>query len=339
MTANEATIINQKNRRTLRLPDFRNLGVALRTLLAVNLLGVLSVLARSARPEDLLEGLVLMSGRLELPLLLTLLVLYLCQPVLARQPAARAVGCAGLVNLGCVLVSESLLGNSAYELIGALIWALGAGALVLIYFDYRSLRLSPAESDARLLALTARIRPHFLFNSLNAVLGVMRSDPRRAETALEEMADMFRAVMKDNRELVTLDEELNLCERYLDLERLRLGERLRVEWSVDSCPGDALIPPLLLQPVVENAVYHGIEPSAEPGTVVIAGELKSGELRIEVTNPVSKGTRHQAGNRMALDNIRERLMLFYDLEASLGIENGPEYYTIRIRLPYRRKSP
>ncbi|MBX3679648.1 sensor histidine kinase [Cognatazoarcus halotolerans] len=339
MTANDVRIINQKNRRTRRLPDFRNLGVALRVLLAVNFLGVLTVLVRSARPGDLFEGLVLTSGRLELPLLLALLVLYLLQPVLERLSFERALGTAGFIVIACALLSESLLGSSAYERIGAMSWAIAAGALVLVYFDYRALRFSPAESEARLLALTARIRPHFLFNSLNAVLGVIRSDPRRAETALEEMADMFRVVMRDNRELVTLDDELKLCERYLDLERLRLGERLLVEWSVDACPGDALIPPLLLQPLVENAVYHGIEPSAEPGTVTIAGELKSGELRLEVANPLSRSTRHQAGNRMALDNIRERLMLFYDLEASLGIEKGLDTYVIRIRLPYRRKSP
>ena len=339
MTANDVRIINQKNRRTRRLPDFRNLGVALRTLLAVNFLGVLTVVVRSTHPDDLFEGLVLMSGRLELPLLLSLLILYLLQPVLKRMAFAKGVASTAIIVLACAMLSETLLAADAYQRIGAMAWAIVAGAAVLIYFDYRSLRLSPAESEARLLALTSRIRPHFFFNSLNAVLGVMRSDSRRAETALEELADMFRAVMKDHRELVTLGEELALCERYLDLERLRLGERLRVAWSIDGCPADALIPPLLLQPLVENAVYHGIEPSAEPGTVTIAGELRSGELRIEVANPISSGARHQAGNRMALDNIRERLMLFYDLEASLGIEKGPESYVIRIRLPYRRKSP
>ena len=236
-----------KNRRTRRLPDFRNLGVALRTLLAVNFLGVLTVVVRSTHPDDLFEGLVLMSGRLELPLLLSLLILYLLQPVLKRMAFAKGVASTAIIVLACAMLSETLLAADAYQRIGAMAWAIVAGAAVLIYFDYRSLRLSPAESEARLLALTSPNSPHF-FNSLNAVLGVMRSDSRRAETALEELADMFRAVMKDHRELVTLGEELALCERYLDLERLRLGERLRVAWSIDGCPADALIPPFCFSP-------------------------------------------------------------------------------------------
>ena len=251
-------------------------------------------------------------------------------------------------------------------------------AIALLYFDYRSWRFTPALAEARLMALTARIRPHFFFNSLNGVLGVIRSDPRRAERALEELADLFRALMQDHRERVPLRDEVELCERYVDLERLRLGDRLSVRWAfggegasggdagsvaggaigeldpVNATPRagagleaaraearasllDARVPPLLLQPLLENAVYHGIEPSTEAGEVVVRVDRRGEVLSLEVDNPVCDAVRHHAGNRMALDNIRERLMLFYDLEAGLEIEEGGGRYRVRIRLPYRTR--
>jgi two-component system sensor histidine kinase AlgZ len=218
-------------------------------------------------------------------------------------------------------------------------WAAAAAGICLLYFDYRSRRFSPAVTEARLMALAARIRPHFLFNSLNAVLGVIRSDPRRAERALEELADLFRVVMRDNRELVPLGDEITLCERYLDIERLRLGERLIVRWDTGQCPRDALVPPLLLQPLVENAVYHGIEPAAEAGEVVIRLLRRGSELHLEVDNPLADRGRQHVGNRMALDNIRERLMLFFDLEAGLDIARGNGRHRVHIHLPYRRTTP
>ncbi len=145
------------------------------------------------------------------------------------------------------------------------IWALLATGALLLYFQLRSRALSPAITEARLQALQARIRPHFLFNSINAVLSLVRSEPARAEEALQDMAELFRVLMRDNRELAPLADEVELCRQYLELEQLRLGERLQVDWNVKSMPGDALVPPLVLQPLLENAVYHGIEPSSAAG--------------------------------------------------------------------------
>ena len=197
-------------------------------------------------------------------------------------------------------------------------------------------RALPPKQD-RLMALTARIRPHFLFNSLNAVLGVIRSDPRRAESALEELSDLFRALMRDNRELVPLSEEIGLARQYIDLERLRLGNRLKVRWEVETCPPDALVPPLMLQPLLENAVYHGIEPLGETGEIRIALARIGDRIRFELSNPFSEAHAGHHGNRMALANIRERLLLFFDLEATMstGAEGGD--YVVRIELPYRKE--
>ncbi|ATE59020.1 sensor histidine kinase [Thauera sinica] len=337
------------------LPDFRNLGVMLRLLLAVNLLALVTVLLRVDDPALVVPELVLTGGRLELPLLLAALVLYLAAPRLARLGTQGGRAAVFVIAALAVVASFPLLEGAsdvgAVALARRLAWAMGATAACLFYFDYRNRRYSPALTEARLLALTARIRPHFLFNSLNGVLGVIRSEPRRAERALEELADLFRALMQDNRDLVALGDEVALCERYVDLERLRLGERLTVRWELDDGADEgtagsgagsarpllmhALVPPLLLQPLLENAVYHGIEPASEAGEVVVRIAHRGGELRIEVDNPVCDGVRHQTGNRMALDNIRERLMLFFDLEAALDIDAGNERYRVCIRLPYR----
>lgn len=341
------------------LPDFRNLGVILRVLLVVNLFALATVLLRSDAADTLLAEAALMAGRVELPLLLAVLLLYLLAPWLERVPARTALALVAGVVVLAVTLSFPLVGGPQTGPGGGLFrhlsWALAATVLSLTYFDYRSRRYSPALVEARLLALTARIRPHFLFNSLNGVLGVIRSDPRRAERALEELADLFRTLMQDNRELVALGDELALCERYVDLERLRLGDRLVVRWEVggatmvgegedgsesvceraDAALLRARVPPLLLQPLIENAVYHGIEPSSETGEVIVRIDRSGEVLRLEVDNPVCNTGRHHAGNRMALDNIRERLMLFFDLEAGLDIETAAGRYRVRLRLPYR----
>ena len=360
------------------LPDFRNLGVMLRVLLVVNLLALLTVALRADDAGRLAADLALMAGRVELPLLLAVLLLYLLGPALRRLRARAGQAAVFAVASLAVMISSPLTGADAPALLRALAWSWLAAAIALLYFDYRSWRFTPALAEARLMALTARIRPHFFFNSLNGVLGVIRSDPRRAERALEELADLFRALMQDHRERVPLRDEVELCERYVDLERLRLGDRLSVRWAFGGegasggdagsvaggaigeldpvnatprgAPGpeaaraearasllDARVPPLLLQPLLENAVYHGIEPSTEAGEVVVRVDRRGEVLSLEVDNPVCDAVRHHAGNRMALDNIRERLMLFYDLEAGLEIEEGGGRYRVRIRLPYRTR--
>ena len=214
------------------------------------------------------------------------------------------------------------------------LWVVIGVALLLGWFEMSGRARSPALAEARLLALTARIRPHFLFNALNAVLGVMRSDPRRAETALEELADLFRVLMRENADLVPLSEEILVARQYINLERLRLGERVRVVWDMTACPPDPLVPPLMLQPLLENAVYHGIEPATEPGEITIRFECKDSRLRVELSNPTA-AARHTHGNRMALANIRERLMLFFDLEATMTTQVGGGLFRVSIEFPYR----
>ena len=205
---------------------------------------------------------------------------------------------------------------------------------LLFYFDLRARALSPAVAEARIQALQARIRPHFLYNSINAVLALMRSDPRRAERALEDMADLFRVLMADNRSLAPIAQEVELARQYLAIETIRLGERLRVSWRTETMPADALVPPMVLQPLVENAVYHGIEPSPTGGEIAIDIRHAGGQLQMTLTNPYPSGNRHAPGNRMAIANIRERLQLHFDAEASMTSGSSEGTYTVTIRMPY-----
>ena len=319
-----------------RLPDFCNLGTWLRILLASNGLVLLGVAAANRQPAALVGELVDAAAVAEPILLASLIVLCLGHRIPLRLPALAgalvATAAVGLVAVAVSVAMEPLVGWS-WRPTG---WSLLTAMLLLGYFDLAARARSPALAEARLQALTARIRPHFLFNSLNAVLGVIRADPRRAEAALEELSDLFRALMKDNRDLVPLSDEIALVRQYVGLEKLRLGDRLTVHWDVEACPPDALVPPLMLQPLVENAVYHGIEPLDGPGEVriLLAGERD--RLHIEIANPVAADSQPHPGNQMALANIRERLLLFFDLEAELSSDVRDGVYVVVIDLPYRK---
>ncbi|MBE0614481.1 MAG: histidine kinase [Burkholderiales bacterium] len=324
------------------LPDFRNMGVAVRILLLGNIAGFTAALIQSRDTIQFAQKIAEIAALIEPVLLLSLVSLYALSTWLSRRRYAVGITLVMLlVAVWTTLVLKlDLISDDAATSFGLWrAWVLCAmlTAFVIAYFYWRRRAYSPALTDARLQALQARIRPHFLFNSINAVLSLMRSEPKRAEDALEDLAELFRALMQDNRQLSTMADELALCRQYINLEQLRLGERLCVDWDIESMPGDALVPQLLLQPLVENAIYHGIEPGMDPGTVriQIAGDRK--QLRLLLTNPYHPDYQHRAGNRMALENIRERLALHFDVEASLATQVVGERFEIRIVLPYRRR--
>jgi len=320
-----------------RLPDFRNQGVWLRLLLAANVLMLMVALIGNRHLSQLLREVVELAALVEPALLLTLTLLYLLGPRLQRLSWALGLTIVVVVSMGAMASVEAALALAFQSSSGwrAPLAAGGAAVLVIYWFGLRSRAQAPALAEARLSALTARIRPHFFFNSLNAVLGIMREDARRAETALEELAELFRALMRDNRELTLLSEEIALARKYLDIERFRLGDRLQVIWTVDACPPDALAPPLLLQPLLENAVYHGIEPLSEPGEIHVCIKNTSDGVRIEIDNPVTANREPRPGNHMAMENLRERLMLFYDLEARLETRQADGRYWVCVDLPMR----
>ena len=328
------------------LPDFRNFGVMLRILLGVNLMALAAALVRGNALGDWIGQYVEMAAWVQPLLLLNVGLLWVLAPVMRRLPARYAqMVVVSLVAIGAVVQTDlwRFMGIASPGWQGgvrAALLAVLAAAAMLLYFELRAKGFSPALNEARLQALAARIRPHFLFNSLNAVLSLIRSEPARAEAALEELADLFRALMRDHRHLLPLADEIALCRQYLDLEKLRLGERLNVEWEVDAIPADVTVPPLMLQPLLENAVYHGIEPSGEPGTIRIGFAREGEQLRVWLVNPCVSGGDGVKGNGMALTNIRERLALYYDLEARLEAKeemasDGVRQYRVVIVLPCR----
>ena len=322
---------------TYPLPDWRNFGVILRVLLGVNVLTLIGALVQAASVDQWLPRFIEMTALVEPLLLLLLGLLAGLRDVLRRLPLR-------LGQLVVLLLTMALaLGQQVYwqslgfpeggSMLRVVLLACATSGLLLLYFELRANAFSPAQAEARLAALNARIRPHFLFNSLNAVLSLIRARPQQAEAALESLSDLFRAAMRDPSELVSLSDEIALGQQYLELEKLRLGERLTVDWKIDGNFSNIPIPPLTLQPLLENAVYHGIEPAADGGLLEVSVERRGEELIIVITNPTAGQSQHAAGNHMALANIRERLALYYDLEARLDILAGADRYEVRITLP------
>ena len=320
------------------LPDFRNLGVIARLLIAVNAAVFADVLLDAPDFTQALDRFAQSAAFVEPLLLVILVVLYAISPPLRRLP--YWTGCVSLVALVLVVVAAYVVGlGMASVLPRLLLVALLVIAALLAYLRLLTKAHSPALAEARLQALQARIRPHFLFNSLNAVLVLIRRDPPRAERALEDLADLFRTLMSDARQFVRLADEIALLERYADLEHMRLGERLRITWELDGAPEDALLPPLVLQPLLENAVYHGVEPGTGPGEVAVRIERRGARVLARIENPYLEAEMQRAGNRMALDNIRERLQLFFDAEARIATSVRDGRYRVEIEIPYRVKAP
>jgi two-component system sensor histidine kinase AlgZ len=208
-------------------------------------------------------------------------------------------------------------------------------ALRYFYVTYEWRHNVELQAKARVHALQARIRPHFLFNSMNTIAALTRSNPARAEEAVQDLADLFRANLNEKRNQIALSEEIDVAHTYQRMEQLRLGDRLRVEWKVDALPANALVPGLTLQPLLENAIYHGIEPRSDGGVVTVTGEFNKGMITIVVRNPVPAGNLAlRDGNRLALANIKERMDLMYGDRATVKAGRFDEEYIVTLRFPY-----
>jgi two-component system sensor histidine kinase AlgZ len=323
----------------IRLPNFCNLGVMLRSLLIANVFVLAAALVRSASLESALSEFAIMGAFCEPLLIVSLVVLCAARRLLHSMGYAAALASIMAFELlAAWLISvagtQVVSGDRPMPFTQVALLTVFVTACVLFYFDLRSRALSPAVAEARIQALQARIRPHFLYNSINAVLSLIRSEPRRAERALEDLADLFRVLMADNRTLTPIANEVELARQYLAIEEIRLGDRLKVTWRTDKMPADALVPPLVLQPLVENAVYHGVEPSPDGGEIAIDVGLVNGQLVMTLTNPLPAESRAAAGNKMAQANIRERLQLHFDAEAGMKVEADGGIYRVTIRMPY-----
>jgi len=212
-------------------------------------------------------------------------------------------------------------------------------AIVLRYFyiQYRWKKQTEATAYSRVQALQARIRPHFLFNSMNSIASLIRIDPGKAEQAVEDLSELFRASLADAREKVSLEEELDLCIQYLRIEGLRLDERLQIHWKIERVPQDALIPRLSIQPLLENAIYYGIQPLPEGGMIEITGLFDGKQIQLDIENPLSQQplSHRSKGHGIAQRNIHERLQAHYGQLGSLSVRQEPDVYCVSLRFPYQ----
>ena len=317
--------------------DACHAGVVLRAVLVVQavIAAVLLFQPTGGVMQWLLQVGLITSGALPATLLWLVVGCALKRP-LGRLPHAGqlAAGAAlgALAGLGaCALLALLGLAEQPQWLGGAVTGALLAAGLVAALI-WRVRGRVPAATTARLAELQSRIRPHFLFNTLNTAIALVRDDPARAEAILEDLADLFHHALSKQGDTATLAQEIALARRYLQIEQTRFGERLQVQWVIDEQAGPARLPPLILQPLVENAVKHGVEPSAAGAQVRVSTRRRGDMAVVKVTNTVPAG-QGRGGHGIALKNVRDRLKLLHDVQGSFRTALAGNVYQARIKVP------
>ncbi len=330
------------------MPDCCNAGVIGRVLGAVNLVLFAAVMVSAGRHGRAFSEFVESSSLADFICMASLLVLCWLRRFAPRiTPWQQRLICVLVPTCITAMALQALLriewfsiGFPNLTLSNSVLATAVIAAALQHYLELRTRAFSPALSEARLQALQARIRPHFLFNSLNAVLSLIRSEPLRAEAALEDLAELFRALMRDGRDLTSLEDEVRLCKQYLSIEKIRLGERLQIAWDTSGIHAGLLdkvqIPSLLLQPLLENAVYYGVEQTSAAALIQIVLRRARDTIHIVIINPYHGDTSVSLGNHMALDNIRSRLSLRYDVEASLTTAIVDGRFEVRLLIPYSK---
>lgn len=335
------------------LPDFCSLPV----LLAVMFVVELSVLAILIAPSDESQPLLPRLGTATVfaQWLALLCIVCLCQSSALLKKLAPL---AGVLVAYALMLTITLIGSALVFMLDqrldmnltlpgqfagrfvlrnvALCALIGAALLRYFYVIEQWRARVQAEAQARLDALQARIRPHFLFNSMNTIASLIRTRPAAAEHAVEDLSDLFRAALGADGKLSTLGAEIELVRRYLAIEQLRLGDRLCIDMQVDGLPESLPMPALLLQPLVENAIHHGVQPLALGGTITVRGRRIGNAVEIAIANPrPPEGERVPTRNGMALANTRSRIEYHFGRRGALIVGEGAEDFLATVRLPDR----
>jgi two-component system sensor histidine kinase AlgZ len=340
--------VTEENNEDFFLPDFCASQPLLMLVITAELLALLLVLAGAERLTPFpWDRLALISFLVQWIAMVSAALLCRLRPYLRHLQSSTAAGISFLIVVLLVAFfswfTEPVLKfariNYIYSvtpqdiLRNVLMGAIIAGLIMRYFYLQEHLRQRQrTELVARLQALQSRIRPHFLFNSMNIIASLIHVDPDKAEQAVEDLSELFRASLKAEGE-VRVAEELDLCQHYVNIEMLRLGDRLQVEWRLNAIPEGLLIPALTLQPLLENAIYHGVEQRLEPSVVRITIDYDGHTVAIIITNPVAPAAPHSRGNRMALANIHQRLQAHYGETAKLTAHADEHIYTTYVSYP------
>lgn len=334
------------------LPDLCRPTAVLIVVLVCELLAIILTLGTTSTARDYWHTLSLMSLYTQWIGLSSATLTCLLRKPLSRLPEIQA----GLLLYIVLILSSALISELAYQLaIRNLLHAdeylrhidfvlrsvvisaiLHAFALRYLYIQVQWRKNTRAEADARFQALQARIRPHFLFNTMNTIAGLIPDRPKQAEAAIIDLSELLHASLSNQQTLCPLSEELNLCHHYLHLEQFRLAQRLQLKWDSDAVPASFLIPPLTLQPLLENAIYHGIEHLPDGGQLSVSITHQDNIMQIDIRNPLPPQPQHpSSGHRIAQQNVRQRLQLAYHgrAEFSAVVDNNDYLVTLRLPLP------
>ena len=320
-------------------------SVAILFILA-ELLVILYVLGASELPNFDWDTLALSSLYVQWVVLLCASALCSSRPLLSRLSLVvgvlLSIAIILLCTIACSLIAMLVMRKFGGVQLGQW-WVLrnqlvamvmGGIALRYFYLQQQLRERERAELTARLESLRARIRPHFLFNTMNSIASLIASRPDDAERAVEDLSELFRASLVDGEQSATVSDELRLCELYLNIEKLRLGERLQLQWDVDEGLSEQPMPALLLQPLIENAVSHGVAHLPEGGTISIAVQRAGDRIEVTVKNPVPPGNaRPSIGHHMALDNIQQRLQALYEERARFAVRQAGDWHKVSLSYP------
>ncbi|MDH5633440.1 MAG: histidine kinase [Gammaproteobacteria bacterium] len=339
------------------LPDFGSFGVAIRLILLAEIVALVITIGRNpVFDQQAWYDLNLLSTYALIVSFSTVVVLKLTSPLIQRAgPKVGNVISFLVLLLVTALSAEAMIfllydfgligerwpeWREVFILRSLLVAAvIGVPALRYLALVHRTRTGKQAQQDAQMQALQSRIRPHFLFNSMNSIASLTRTDPDKAEAVLHDLADLFRVLLADARKLVPISAEREISRQYLEIEKIRLGDRLKIKWNVGNIPRNAQIPALTLQPLLENAIYHGLETRFGGGLLKIDLWAEGEILNIMISNPLpdpSSAKKHTTGNKIALDNIRQRLETQFGNAASMqSFEEGGQYH-VRIKMPITR---
>lgn len=339
------------------LPDFGSFGVAIRIIFLAEIIAIIITIGRnSVFDQQAWQDLNLLSAFALIISFCTVVVLKIASPLIGRMSVYNGTIVVFLLLLAVTVIGTEAMIFSLFDLglindrrpewretlmvrslmVTAIIGVLGLRYLIL---THRAEVDAKGQQEAKMQALQSRIRPHFLFNSLNSIASLTRTDPERAEAVLHDLADLFRVLLADARRLVPISAEREISRQYLEIEKLRLGDRLKVKWNVSNIPRAALIPALTLQPLLENAIYHGIETRFGGGMVSIDMWSEGETLNILISNPLPEANSrsHIQGNKIAQDNIIQRLQTQYGQSASMQAFQEGGHYHVKVKMPIVRE--